>query len=337
MKIEMCESLLYSWLRHVKQCQVVQTNWKVSPSWEFKGTDKSESLMQAADDYFGGKYWYSIFKQNKSLTQIIRQGECDLLGASFHENGNLFYAAESAFHTSGLNYGSNEETVSRIVKKIVRTAISLYGYFNAESAEILFVSPKINPSVYEPLIVCVEEINKIFKEQGFDYTANVIANDEFNDLILQPVLRLGAEVDDTSELFMRSYQLIEMFESTRHIKTHSINKAPAGNDKYANYKVGEIAKLFLRKMLENGAASAEEVELMQNKAYSKEAFGLDFPLLVRCDGDYDKVRYYRMPLLIYGIKYMMCSQWFETSSNNDRSKLLLWMETHMEDNKNTEK
>ena len=28
MKIEMGESLFYSWLRHVKDCQIVQTNWK---------------------------------------------------------------------------------------------------------------------------------------------------------------------------------------------------------------------------------------------------------------------------------------------------------------------
>ena len=32
MKIEMGESLFYSWLRHVKECQIVQTNWKVSES-----------------------------------------------------------------------------------------------------------------------------------------------------------------------------------------------------------------------------------------------------------------------------------------------------------------
>lgn len=27
MKIEMGESLFYSWLRHVKECQIVQTSW----------------------------------------------------------------------------------------------------------------------------------------------------------------------------------------------------------------------------------------------------------------------------------------------------------------------
>ena len=30
MKIEMGKSFLYSWLRHVKECQIVQTNSKIS-------------------------------------------------------------------------------------------------------------------------------------------------------------------------------------------------------------------------------------------------------------------------------------------------------------------
>ena len=30
MKIEMGESLIYSWLRHEKHCQLTQKNWKAS-------------------------------------------------------------------------------------------------------------------------------------------------------------------------------------------------------------------------------------------------------------------------------------------------------------------
>ena len=33
MKIEIGESLCYSYLRHVKQCWLVQSNWKVSEHW----------------------------------------------------------------------------------------------------------------------------------------------------------------------------------------------------------------------------------------------------------------------------------------------------------------
>ena len=65
-----------------------------------------------------------------------------------------------------------------------------------------------------------------------------------------------------------------------------------------------------------------EVELMQSKDYSKDTFGLDYPLLVPADGDVDSVRYYASPLTIKGELYRLCSQWFEVSSNNDRPQLL---------------
>ena len=48
MKIEMGESLFYSWLRHVKECQAVQTNWKPSPAWQLQNEDELRGLMHAA-------------------------------------------------------------------------------------------------------------------------------------------------------------------------------------------------------------------------------------------------------------------------------------------------
>lgn len=52
MKIEMGESLFYSWLRHVKECQVVQTNWKPSPSWQLQDEDGIKRFMDLTDSYF---------------------------------------------------------------------------------------------------------------------------------------------------------------------------------------------------------------------------------------------------------------------------------------------
>ena len=49
MKIEMGESLFYSWLRHVKECQLVQTNWKVSPKWTLRHEEELERLMKLVD------------------------------------------------------------------------------------------------------------------------------------------------------------------------------------------------------------------------------------------------------------------------------------------------
>ena len=49
MKIEMGESLFYSWLRHVKECHLVQMNWKVSSQWDLLHEQELEKLEQ---DYF---------------------------------------------------------------------------------------------------------------------------------------------------------------------------------------------------------------------------------------------------------------------------------------------
>lgn len=73
MKIEMGESLFYSWLKHVKECQVVQTNWKTSAEWDLQNEEHIIKLFEETDKYFWDKYQYKIFKQNTSLSQVLQQ------------------------------------------------------------------------------------------------------------------------------------------------------------------------------------------------------------------------------------------------------------------------
>ena len=77
--------------------------------------------------------------------------------------------------------------------------------------------------------------------------------------------------------------------------------------------------------LESGKVDDEEISLMLTKDYSKNTFGIDFPLLVPVDAEYDSVRYYVIPLTIRGKQYRLCSQWYEVSANNDRPFLMAWL------------
>ena len=55
MKIEIGESLLYSWLRHAKGCQLVQMNWKTSSnSWEMKNEETIRKLMLDSSELLSG-------------------------------------------------------------------------------------------------------------------------------------------------------------------------------------------------------------------------------------------------------------------------------------------
>lgn len=218
MKIEIGESLFYSWLRHVKECQIVQTNWKISPQWQLNNIVAIEKMMVLVDKHYSQKYDYTIFKQNTSLSQLLHQGECDILGISIQPDDTKYYAVDVAFHEAGLNYGNRDTTVMKVLEKCARTAFCLHGYLFTKKAEIIFASPKINHSVLSDLIPCVEEMNMLFENAGYNYTFRIIANREYNDLVLKPILLASDGIADTSELFLRSYQMYKMFSDIETTK-----------------------------------------------------------------------------------------------------------------------
>ncbi len=338
MKIEMGESLFYSWLRHVKECQIVQTNWKPSLQWEFYNGEEIEELMQCTEHYFDTKYGYKIFKKNSSLSQFIQQGECDAVGITVQNGENEYYAVDVAFHGAGLNYGSKEETIMKVISKSIRTAMCIYGFFNSKKAEIIFASPKINNSIMIELEPCIEDVIQILKDKGYDFSVRIIANDDFNKTVLQPILLVSDGIADTSELFIRSYQMYKMFSNAKIIQSNKkrtsniikVNQKVDYLDEniYGELKIGKLAQIVLRELLEEGAALEYEIEMLQTQDYSKQILDLNYPLLVRSDQEYDRVRYYKQPLKIRDQEYMLCSQWYETNANNDRPYLLKWIENH---------
>ena len=169
---------------------------------------------------------------------------------------------------------------------------------------------------------CLDDINKFFDDIGFCFRFRLIANSDFNSSVLQPILLASNGIADTSELFVRSYQMYKMFANEAHTASRgnsTQSKSVPRNDDYSvtsdsygEFKVGKLAQLVLGKMLEEGKASLEEVQFMQTENYSKQFFGLNYPLLARVDSVCDPVRYYAKPLTIYGVEYKLCSQWFET-------------------------
>lgn len=330
MKIEMCENLFYSFLRHVKECQIVQTNWKVSKQWTLRNEAEISNLYKLIDDHFFTKYQHKIFKQNSSYRQFIFQGEVDAVGVSFENGEKTVFAVDVAFHEFGLNYGSRAETVRRIIAKCARTAMCLYGYMDTISGEIIFASPKIGLSILNDLTPCIDDLNLILQKHNLNFQVRVIANEDFNNSVLQPILLVSDGIADTSELFIRGYQMYSMFAPTirkRHTRA-VVAKRPAivNSDIYRELKIGQLAQKVLKPMLEAGIATVEEIELMQTAEYSKSTFDLGYPLLVSINSDFDPVRYYSQPLWIRGKEYKMCSQWFEVPANNDRPYLLKWIE-----------
>ena len=246
MKIEIGESIVYSWLRHIKNCQIVQSNWKVSPEWpQANNIDKLQAIMDRAIIEFDNP-----FKKTQRISQLFRQAEIDAIGINLKKQ--CIYAADIAFHEGGLSYGDKEETVKRITKKIIRTVLVLQHYFsNIPNQKIFFVSPKINPESLVILESAVLKISKFIENEPIKCEITLISNSKFKDEIFNPILHLSKNIADTSELFLRSIQLANLFKTNeittrrrirRQVQEETINNH-RGN---ADHSTSEIKKIKRR-------------------------------------------------------------------------------------------
>lgn len=202
MKIEIAESLLRSWLRHVRGCEFAELNWKPSPEW----LPKSDGITELFDT--AQELWPEAFGKN-SYEQLLRQAEVDVLGLSFYDN--RLYFIDVAFHLGGLNYGDKVTTAKRVYKKLVRSALIAKRYFPEHASSIYFVSPFTNANVCSELEGVKGKLQEISANDEKINFELILTRAEFKSELLEPLLSLGNGVADTSELFLRSWQLIEPF------------------------------------------------------------------------------------------------------------------------------
>ena len=201
MKIEMSESLCYSYLRHVKRCWLVQTNWKASEHWE---TYKSQSDMQEMFQTMKGNFDKDgkVFKRTKTARQLMKQGEVDAIGID--QQGEV-HAMDVAFHEGGLLY--QDGTDNTVLKKLLRTYMLLQAYGpRGANSHIYFVSPKVTVSDQKLLEEAFCELRREYPKTNW----KLIVNSDFTEGMVRATLEKTNKVADTSELFARSSKLLEL-------------------------------------------------------------------------------------------------------------------------------
>lgn len=205
MKIEIGEYAIKSWLIHIQKCQLVQINWKESPKWN-GNIEMVDKIIKCFENKYR-KENINLFKKYNKPNNVLSQHECDAIGIKINTNSIEYFAVEVAYHINGLNYGKNDDK-RNIVAKCIKNAIALYEFFNAKTANILFVSPKISKRKYEMLLSEFEQIEKCFnKKFNLNYKFILIANKDFTSEITDKLLSISNEINDNNDLFMRSYQL----------------------------------------------------------------------------------------------------------------------------------
>lgn len=208
MKIEMGESLLQSYLKYEKSCLLSQTNWKTAANWNIdeKSFEQIEDIFSKIQNH---EDFSDIFKKS-SLDQVLKQAELDVVGI----NKDTIYMVEVAFHENGLQYGGRLETKDRVCKKLLRAYLVGLAYFPNYSYEVLFASPKVNPATDSTIKEYFEVLNKDFSKEG-KVRFNYIANNEFKEKILIPTLKASTDDSDTSELFLRSIKVLDVYHMVK--------------------------------------------------------------------------------------------------------------------------
>jgi hypothetical protein len=318
MKIEIAENLIYSFLKHVEGCRIVQTNWKTSNQWKITEYEEKQS-RELFEKINNSSLFQGIFKNN-SFDQLIKQAEIDVIGINTTEKS--IFGIDVAFHEAGLNYGSTEETALRILKKIFRTIFIMQTYFSDfDKFNSFFVTPKVNPSTEKPIRNLIEEANKIIDDDMI--SIDFIANESFYSSIVDSTLKNIDDDNDTSELFLRSIKLMQLDKRVPlgNIKENdkknviTLIKSNSTTDKREvdGMKIGQFVQYNMRKLHEQNLVSKSEIENLQDKFYSKNVFDQTYEILRSLNkeitGTDGRNRYYAKEKF-FG-DYYLTSQWVE--------------------------
>ena len=310
MKIDIEESLVCSWLRHVHQCWLVQANWKFSEHWKrwCLCDGELEELFSNMKDRFDrdGK----VFKRT-SVKQLRKQGEMDAVGIDY-EGG--VHAAETAFHENGLHYRNPD----KVLKKMLCTLLILRALRLPETRlHIYFLTPKARPNVQQSLEATFTALRTEYPKVEW----RLITNDGFAKDVVRPTLEKASKVTDSSELFLRSAKLLELVEHHAE-RRPSAQRTRSGGEQYSaiRTKFQPLVQSLMKTLLVNAPTllSEEHKAGLQCKEYCQKELGLkiSYPLLVKVDGRQvnGRDRYYKEQ---FGAFYV-CSEWKSHSHNAQR-------------------
>lgn len=201
MSVDIGESLMQSWLRHIKRCDIVQTNWKAATHLGIN-KNKADTLLAMM------RLEYPSFCSGQTAGQILKQIEIDALGCIVANR--KYFACDIAFHESGLHYSKGTD---KVLSKLLRTILCLYSFLEAKSAVIVFATPVlVSKSDKVILQNFIDTLNDCLQNKwGLkDFQVKLYAEYEFETGILNPVMHRVRDIKDNSEVFVRACQLINV-------------------------------------------------------------------------------------------------------------------------------
>lgn len=179
------ELIVKSYLKNIKKCEIVEINWNL-PIENKQDIIQNQNVKKIIETVMHNSQEVNLKNNQEEIEdfinkRLLNQVEIDVVGYSKKRG---YILNEVAIHTNSLNYGSNGDTVERVVKKILRLLIIFIGYFKGTKGEINFFAIKSATAEKQKRIMkFINDINLILENMKMtNIKINIFSDDEFRKM-----------------------------------------------------------------------------------------------------------------------------------------------------------
>lgn len=214
MDYDITESLMSSWLRYVKGCQIVENNWHYVINHDDINEINNDEILNVMKQRI---------KSEDKVSTILKDTEIDSLGISIKNNEINFYIIETAFHSYTLKYRDNKKSIKG---KCVRGLMSIYRTCqemkildtNTVNIYFYFITPNVSDKEIRKINGTLRFINKSYNELLNNklniVIDTVLGQERFKKDIIKPLLNNDKNSkyennNDNSAVFLRACKLLD--------------------------------------------------------------------------------------------------------------------------------
>ncbi|CAI3642799.1 Conserved hypothetical protein [Clostridium neonatale] len=226
------ESLVFSYLKHIKKCKIIQTNWvPKTKDWD-EEYDKAKELIRISKNYFKNKYRINIFKNISLDDDIIKlYNNIDAFGITFNKD----YTQDIYGVMCELNESYNEVNIENVLEKIFIISTYLVSYFNRINGNIIIMCSKLNDKNIREIGTYYFDIKEIFRQVNLSFEVSILINEKFQEEVISKLEKVCLDIDETEEeIYLKSLKL----QKQLNYKNNDIEE----NNEYVEKKIKSDAE-----------------------------------------------------------------------------------------------
>lgn len=250
------ESLIFSYLKHIKKCKIIQTNWVPKTKDWNEDYYIAHELFRISKNYFKNKYRVSIFDdivfdKDKVIAPI------DAFGISFNRD----YTQNIYAVIFELNEEDKKINIKDILEKIFIVAIYFASYFNKINGNIMLMYPHLDYETIKEIGIYYSDIKEIFRQVSLSFEVNILINEEFQEKVVKKLEKECFNIDeDEEEVYLKSLKLQRQLSSI--IKNNIVKSDTIESDTIK--KIDDLTEKTIKSNVNREVSNKIEIEVVKD-------------------------------------------------------------------------